>query len=54
LAEFGQLVSDPAIPFAAVSFRELWASWEVHRTDRPSWLTKHVRLLRARYDVAIG
>lgn len=50
--EFRELVSDPAIPFAALSHRELWDRWDDR--DQPVWLGEHVRLLRERYDVALS
>jgi hypothetical protein len=41
------------IGFRAASFEELWRDW-VRMADPPDWLADHLRLLRARYGVAIG
>jgi hypothetical protein len=52
VGELRSLLSDPQIPFTAMSYRELWESWS-ERPD-PPWLAEHVRLLRQRYDVALA
>ena len=41
------------VGFRAASFEELWRDW-VAMADPPHWLAGHLRLLRARYGVAIG
>lgn len=43
-------VDDPMVPFAALSYQELWAQWSAR--GAPPWLLEHVAALRARYDVA--
>jgi Restriction Endonuclease associating with ARP len=49
--ELRNLVDDPAIPFVALSHRELWERWEEHA--QRSWLPEHVPVLRERYAVSV-
>lgn len=51
--DFIQLVSDPGIPFVALTHRQLWTSWATQE-DQPPWLPKHLSLLQERYGVAVG
>lgn len=37
--------------FEAISYRDLWRSWDGLRT--PSWLPEHLSAVKARYDLAI-
>jgi hypothetical protein len=52
LDEFKQAVSDPAVAFEALSYRELWAAW-LELTE-PAWLYNHVVALRRRYAINLG
>lgn len=51
--DFKQLVADPAIPFVALSYRQLWKSW-ANQDDQPGWLPAHLSLLEERYGLAVG
>ena len=51
VSSFERAVDDPSLSFIGLSYLELWDDWESR--DEPTWLRKHVSLLRARYDVAI-
>lgn len=46
------MVSDPDIPFSALSYRELWDRWTAR--GAPDWLLEQVTALRARYDVNLA
>ena len=52
VADFSQLVADRKIPFASMTFRQLWDSWAAQ--DDPPWLAEHITLLEARYGVSLG
>jgi hypothetical protein len=40
--------SDSTVAFRAVCYRDLWDEWQ--SAKNPEWLTKHVHVLRQRYD----
>jgi len=48
---FADAVSDPELPFAALSYRELWDGWDA--VGQGSWLSEHVTELRSRYEVQL-
>lgn len=50
IAEFADRVAAATPGFAAMSYPELWASWEA---DAPAWLAEHLAHLRGRYAVTI-
>jgi hypothetical protein len=47
-----EAVSDPDISFEAISYRELWRSWE--EASGPPWLIRHASYLEARYGVSLS
>jgi hypothetical protein len=51
VAQFSASISNDSLKFAAMSYPELWESWDGGST--PDWLRIHVRRLRVRYSVAI-
>ncbi|HXH89510.1 MAG TPA: hypothetical protein VNI55_13010 [Gaiellaceae bacterium] len=44
-------VSDPDIPFGAMSYRDLWRSWA--QPNEPGLQQRHARYLEGRYGVAL-
>jgi hypothetical protein len=50
LTRFAESKMDDRPEFAAMSYPELWRSWDTH--PEPEWLRAHVGRLRARYGVA--
>src|SRR5690606_10885717 len=48
IAEFADRVAGATPAFAAMSYPELWASWEKRA---PAWLAEHLAHVRARYAV---
>jgi hypothetical protein len=42
--------SDSTVAFRAVCYRDLWDEWQ--SAKNPEWLTKHVHVLRQRYDLS--
>lgn len=49
-AAFAQRTAGPQLAFEAITYNELWASWDA---AAPQWLSTHLRDLRARYAVTI-
>jgi len=49
-AEFANRVADPRLAFEAMTYNELWSSWD---DPAPRWLRAHLEDLRARYAVTI-
>lgn len=46
---FSEAVADSKVNFQALSYPELWESWE--NQDQPSWLGQHLSNLKSRYLV---
>jgi hypothetical protein len=51
VTRFSEAISGGGPEFIAMSYPELWASWDAH--PEPNWLPTHVSRLRARYGVAV-
>jgi hypothetical protein len=51
VAGFSKSIRGGGPDFIAMSYPELWASWDAH--PGPDWLRTHVSRLRARYGVAV-
>lgn len=48
---FNDVVAGDPVRFEALSYNELWASWE--RLKTPAWLPGHLQRLKARYSVEL-
>jgi hypothetical protein len=51
VAQFAASVFGGGPEFVAMSYPDLWRSWDAH--SEPKWLQAHVGRLRARYGVGI-
>ena len=51
IASFAERVADSSPVFKAMSYAELWSSWQ--DAEPADWLIQHVADLRARYDVPL-
>jgi len=51
ISRFGESVAGAFPRFEALSYAELWSSWETSQC--PPWLSDHIQALRARYLVTI-
>jgi hypothetical protein len=51
VAGFEKEVAGARPSFKAISYRDLWKSWE--RLSSPAWLPEHLAALKSRYDVEI-
>lgn len=51
IADFGQRIADDGVTFEAMSYPELWRSWD--RFGGPQWLGGHLASLRKRYAMTI-
>jgi hypothetical protein len=52
LSELAEAVRDARVAFASRSFNSVWLDWEAQAS--PSWLSRHVARLRARYAVSLA
>jgi hypothetical protein len=51
VADFRESVTDPVVQFEAMTYSDLWASWD--GLTEPSWLHPHLVELRRRYAVPL-
>lgn len=52
IREFSQAVAGDPVCFAAISYNDLWATWE--RIQEPAWLPAHIQRLTARYCIELS
>ena len=50
ISTFAERITGPQLGFEAMTYNELWASWD---DGAPQWLSTHLRDLRARYAVTV-